>query len=183
MTVRSDARSDARSATAPKAKAKPGPRQNKSLPGEVRIIGGIYKRTKLPVADKPGLRPTPDSDRIAGRRPDEGDEHHGRDGRKHPLRQLELAGSLVVHSGLPLPSYPPEAFPAAGDRHLTARRGPRRRRRTGYALPAGAPSGGGVTWRRQWKRTRRRPNSAHFPPVPLLGIIRSARLDGSSASA
>ena len=60
MTLRSDARSDARSAPAPKVKAKPGPRQNKSLPGEVRIIGGIYKRTKLPVADKPGLRPTPD---------------------------------------------------------------------------------------------------------------------------
>ena len=60
MTVRSDARSGALSAPAPKVKAKPGPRQNKSLPGEVRIIGGIYKRTKLPVADKPGLRPTPD---------------------------------------------------------------------------------------------------------------------------
>ena len=60
MTVLSDARSGALSAPAPKAKAKPGPRQNKSLPGEVRIIGGIYKRTKLPVADKPGLRPTPD---------------------------------------------------------------------------------------------------------------------------
>jgi 16S rRNA (guanine966-N2)-methyltransferase len=27
---------------------------------EVRIIGGIWKRTKLPVPDKPGLRPTPD---------------------------------------------------------------------------------------------------------------------------
>jgi 16S rRNA (guanine(966)-N(2))-methyltransferase RsmD len=27
---------------------------------EVRIIGGQYKRTKLSVADKPGLRPTPD---------------------------------------------------------------------------------------------------------------------------
>ena len=27
---------------------------------EVRIIGGRWKRTKLPVADKPGLRPTPD---------------------------------------------------------------------------------------------------------------------------
>lgn len=27
---------------------------------EVRIIGGQYKRSKLPVADKPGLRPTPD---------------------------------------------------------------------------------------------------------------------------
>ena len=29
-------------------------------PGEIRIIGGIYKRSKLPVPDKPGLRPTPD---------------------------------------------------------------------------------------------------------------------------
>ena len=28
-------------------------------PGEVRIIGGQYKRSKLPVADRPGLRPTP----------------------------------------------------------------------------------------------------------------------------
>jgi 16S rRNA (guanine966-N2)-methyltransferase len=27
---------------------------------EVRIIGGLWKRTRLPVADKPGLRPTPD---------------------------------------------------------------------------------------------------------------------------
>jgi 16S rRNA (guanine966-N2)-methyltransferase len=27
---------------------------------EVRIIGGLWKRTKLPVPDKPGLRPTPD---------------------------------------------------------------------------------------------------------------------------
>jgi 16S rRNA (guanine(966)-N(2))-methyltransferase RsmD len=31
-----------------------------SLPREVRIIGGQWKRTKLPVADKPGLRPTLD---------------------------------------------------------------------------------------------------------------------------
>ncbi len=29
-------------------------------PGEVRIIGGQYKRSKLPVATRPGLRPTPD---------------------------------------------------------------------------------------------------------------------------
>ncbi|MES2424922.1 MAG: 16S rRNA (guanine(966)-N(2))-methyltransferase RsmD [Pseudomonadota bacterium] len=29
-------------------------------PGEVRIIGGLWKRTKLPVAVLPGLRPTPD---------------------------------------------------------------------------------------------------------------------------
>jgi 16S rRNA (guanine966-N2)-methyltransferase len=27
---------------------------------EIRIIGGLWKRTKLTVADKPGLRPTPD---------------------------------------------------------------------------------------------------------------------------
>ena len=27
---------------------------------EVRIVGGVWKRSKLPVADKPGLRPTPD---------------------------------------------------------------------------------------------------------------------------
>ncbi|MET0335618.1 MAG: 16S rRNA (guanine(966)-N(2))-methyltransferase RsmD [Rhizobacter sp.] len=29
-------------------------------PNEVRIIGGQWKRSKLPVADAPGLRPTPD---------------------------------------------------------------------------------------------------------------------------
>jgi 16S rRNA (guanine966-N2)-methyltransferase len=28
-------------------------------PNEVRIIGGVLKRSKLPVPDKPGLRPTP----------------------------------------------------------------------------------------------------------------------------
>ncbi|HET9645080.1 MAG TPA: 16S rRNA (guanine(966)-N(2))-methyltransferase RsmD [Burkholderiaceae bacterium] len=27
---------------------------------EVRIVGGVWKRSKLPVPDKPGLRPTPD---------------------------------------------------------------------------------------------------------------------------
>jgi 16S rRNA (guanine(966)-N(2))-methyltransferase RsmD len=31
-----------------------------ALPREVRIIGGAWKRSKLPVADRPGLRPTPD---------------------------------------------------------------------------------------------------------------------------
>ncbi|TWO70518.1 16S rRNA (guanine(966)-N(2))-methyltransferase RsmD [Caenimonas sedimenti] len=30
------------------------------MPNEVRIIGGQWKRTRLAVADKPGLRPTPD---------------------------------------------------------------------------------------------------------------------------
>jgi 16S rRNA (guanine(966)-N(2))-methyltransferase RsmD len=29
-------------------------------PGEIRIIGGLYKRSKIPVASQPGLRPTPD---------------------------------------------------------------------------------------------------------------------------
>lgn len=29
-------------------------------PHEVRLIGGLWKRSKLPVIDKPGLRPTPD---------------------------------------------------------------------------------------------------------------------------
>jgi 16S rRNA (guanine(966)-N(2))-methyltransferase RsmD len=28
-------------------------------PHEVRLIGGLWKRSKLPVADRPGLRPTP----------------------------------------------------------------------------------------------------------------------------
>jgi 16S rRNA (guanine(966)-N(2))-methyltransferase RsmD len=32
----------------------------RSLPHQVRIIGGAWKRTLLPVADRPGLRPTPD---------------------------------------------------------------------------------------------------------------------------
>ena len=40
-----------------KAKGKPGPRHHKPLPGEVRIIGGLYKRTQLPDSDQPGLRP------------------------------------------------------------------------------------------------------------------------------
>jgi 16S rRNA (guanine966-N2)-methyltransferase len=38
----------------------PPPRAARRPPQEVRIIGGLWKRTRLPVADKPGLRPTPD---------------------------------------------------------------------------------------------------------------------------
>src|SRR6185436_19616209 len=34
--------------------------RNPAPPREVRIIGGQWKRTKLPVRDKPALRPTPD---------------------------------------------------------------------------------------------------------------------------
>ena len=30
------------------------------MKNEVRLIGGLYRRRKLPVADRPGLRPTPD---------------------------------------------------------------------------------------------------------------------------
>ncbi len=36
------------------------PRPPVALPNEVRIIGGRWKRCKLPVANRPGLRPTPD---------------------------------------------------------------------------------------------------------------------------
>ncbi len=36
------------------------PRHKAPLPRQIRIIGGLWKRTKLAVADKPGLRPTPD---------------------------------------------------------------------------------------------------------------------------
>ena len=34
--------------------------KHSAAPGEVRLIGGQWKRSKLPVADRPGLRPTPD---------------------------------------------------------------------------------------------------------------------------
>lgn len=36
------------------------PRPAGGVPREVRIIGGQWKRSKLPVLDAPGLRPTPD---------------------------------------------------------------------------------------------------------------------------
>jgi 16S rRNA (guanine(966)-N(2))-methyltransferase RsmD len=44
--------------------AAPSPRPERrvarELPREVRVIGGSWKRSKLPVVDRPGLRPTPD---------------------------------------------------------------------------------------------------------------------------
>ena len=40
--------------------ATPAPRPTARATHEVRIIGGQWKRTRLPVADRPGLRPTPD---------------------------------------------------------------------------------------------------------------------------
>ena len=55
--TRRDGRDERRSA--PKtARILPGERSH--LPREVRIIGGQWKRSKLPVTDAPGLRPTPD---------------------------------------------------------------------------------------------------------------------------
>jgi 16S rRNA (guanine(966)-N(2))-methyltransferase RsmD len=39
---------------------KPTPAPVRTAPNQVRIIGGQWKRTKLDVADRPGLRPTPD---------------------------------------------------------------------------------------------------------------------------
>lgn len=46
--------------TRPYRNAMAAPSARPSPPHEVRIIGGQWKRTKLPVADKPGLRPTLD---------------------------------------------------------------------------------------------------------------------------
>src|SRR5437764_1155566 len=40
--------------------ARPASPARRTLPHQVRIIGGQWKRTPLPVADRPGLRPTPD---------------------------------------------------------------------------------------------------------------------------
>lgn len=34
--------------------------KHSAVPGEIRLIGGQWKRSKLPVANRPGLRPTPD---------------------------------------------------------------------------------------------------------------------------
>ena len=41
------------------AAAAPAPARSKT-PNEVRLIGGQLRRSKLPVANRPGLRPTPD---------------------------------------------------------------------------------------------------------------------------
>ncbi len=43
-----------------KPRPAPAGRRTTPLPREVRLIGGQFKRSKLPVADSPGLRPTPD---------------------------------------------------------------------------------------------------------------------------
>ena len=45
---------------AQKPLARKTPRHGAGLPGEIRIIGGLWKRSKLTVPGLPGLRPTPD---------------------------------------------------------------------------------------------------------------------------
>src|SRR5471030_3372874 len=42
------------------APARPGRNMHRSVPHQIRIIGGEWKRTPLPVVDLEGLRPTPD---------------------------------------------------------------------------------------------------------------------------
>ena len=44
----------------PRSPTSHAPAKPHSGGGEVRIIGGQWRRTKLAVANKPGLRPTPD---------------------------------------------------------------------------------------------------------------------------
>ena len=56
-TPRADPAAATKSKSAPAPAAKP---VKNSGAGEVRIIGGQWKRTRLPVAQRPGLRPTPD---------------------------------------------------------------------------------------------------------------------------
>jgi 16S rRNA (guanine966-N2)-methyltransferase len=46
--------------SAPRRRPGATPPSRRVLTHEVRIIGGAWKRSKLPVADRPGLRPTPD---------------------------------------------------------------------------------------------------------------------------
>ena len=51
-----------KAARAPGARspALPKGKPHAKLPGEIRIVGGQYKRTKIPVPNRAGLRPTPD---------------------------------------------------------------------------------------------------------------------------
>ena len=58
MTAVKSART--RSAAKAPSTAQAPAHSHRAAPHEVRIIGGHWKRTKLTVADAPGLRPTPD---------------------------------------------------------------------------------------------------------------------------
>lgn len=44
--------------------ARPRGQLRSAPPSEVRLIGGLWKRSKLTVLDRPGLRPTPDRVRV-----------------------------------------------------------------------------------------------------------------------
>ena len=44
----------------PRARPSAKPARTAHAPQQVRIIGGQWRRTRLPVPDRPGLRPTPD---------------------------------------------------------------------------------------------------------------------------
>ena len=61
-SARSTDKPPEKAARAPNVRSPALPRgkPHAKLPGEIRIIGGLYKRTKLTVPDRPGLRPTPD---------------------------------------------------------------------------------------------------------------------------
>lgn len=58
--TRRQASTSASAPAAVKTPAKGKVPQHDKRPHEVRIIGGLWKRTRLAVADRPGLRPTPD---------------------------------------------------------------------------------------------------------------------------
>ncbi|MEO7055641.1 MAG: 16S rRNA (guanine(966)-N(2))-methyltransferase RsmD [Caldimonas sp.] len=60
MTAAKVARGGQGARTAPGKGGKAANAAHAELPREVRIIGGAWKRSKLPVANRPGLRPTPD---------------------------------------------------------------------------------------------------------------------------
>ena len=57
---RAAARELTRADSVSKHPARTPSRSAAKAPHEVRLIGGQWKRSKLPVADRPGLRPTPD---------------------------------------------------------------------------------------------------------------------------
>ena len=61
-SAKSTATPPEKAARAPGARspALPKGKPHAKLPGEIRIVGGQYKRTKIPVPNREGLRPTPD---------------------------------------------------------------------------------------------------------------------------
>ena len=60
MSTKSTLRRPAKTTAARPAAGAPAAPAAKAGAGEIRIIGGQWKRTRLKVATQPGLRPTPD---------------------------------------------------------------------------------------------------------------------------